>query len=145
MSNVTATPRGNADGTNTTQFSSSVGSTAVQYTYPVTQEILEIWNKGNVNLILNVGTYTNQTITPNSRWRNSIPFTQFDIKSASLVGEFQATAYEIVSLGGIATKGATTSRPTNAYIGQMFFDTTLNKPIWYKTTSTWIDATGTTV
>lgn len=42
--------------------------------------------------------------------------------------------------------GATADRPTTSLVvGQMFYDTTLNKPIWYKGSSTWVDSTGTTV
>lgn len=42
--------------------------------------------------------------------------------------------------------GATAGRPTDtAQVGQMFFDTTLEKPIWYKGAGSWVDATGTTV
>ena len=41
--------------------------------------------------------------------------------------------------------GETEDRPTdNLVIGQMFFDTTLGKPIWYDGTN-WVDATGTSV
>lgn len=38
--------------------------------------------------------------------------------------------------------GNLASRPTNPQIGSMYFDTTLNKPIWFNGTS-WIDAMGT--
>lgn len=42
--------------------------------------------------------------------------------------------------------GPSNYRPsTNVTIGTMYFDTTLNKPIWYKGSNTWVDATGTTV
>lgn len=42
--------------------------------------------------------------------------------------------------------GTTMYRPsTSVSIGTMYFDTTLNKPIWYKGSNTWVDATGTTV
>lgn len=43
--------------------------------------------------------------------------------------------------------GATTARPTaQLTMGQFFYDTTLNKPIWWNSTSsTWKDATGTNV
>lgn len=35
------------------------------------------------------------------------------------------------------------SRPTaDLTIGQMFFDTSLGKPIWYKGDNVWVDATG---
>lgn len=40
--------------------------------------------------------------------------------------------------------GATTDRPTGQVTGYQYFDTTLNKPIWY-TGTVWVDATGTTV
>jgi hypothetical protein len=40
---------------------------------------------------------------------------------------------------------ATTSRPTGVAVGTMIFDTTLNKPVWYKGSGVWVDATGTTV
>ena len=42
--------------------------------------------------------------------------------------------------------GTTAARPTTAYVGYPYFDTTLNKPVWLKTApSTWVDATGATV
>lgn len=37
--------------------------------------------------------------------------------------------------------GITTSRPSNVNVGYMYFDTTVNKPIWYNGTQ-WVDATG---
>ena len=40
--------------------------------------------------------------------------------------------------------GVTTNRPTDKTAGYQYFDTTLNKPIWY-TGSKWVDATGTAV
>ena len=40
--------------------------------------------------------------------------------------------------------GATTARPTGQAVGYQYFDTTLNKPIWYNG-SNWVDSTGTTV
>lgn len=42
--------------------------------------------------------------------------------------------------------GTTAQRPAPApFIGFMHFDTTLNKPIWAKTSTVWIDATGAVV
>lgn len=48
-------------------------------------------------------------------------------------------------LAGLAsTSGTTASRPTDATVGFLYFDTTLNKPVFLKTQpSTWVDATGT--
>ncbi|AWI39527.1 hypothetical protein LpLQ80_02990 [Lactiplantibacillus plantarum] len=40
--------------------------------------------------------------------------------------------------------GDTASRPTGISTGYQYFDTSLNKPIWY-TGKNWVDATGTTV
>jgi len=45
----------------------------------------------------------------------------------------------------IVLRGTTEERPTqNLYIGLMYFDTTLNKPIWRKSNG-WVDSTGNTV
>ena len=42
--------------------------------------------------------------------------------------------------------GTTAQRPNPApFIGYMQFDTTLNKPIWAKTSTVWVDATGAVV
>lgn len=47
-------------------------------------------------------------------------------------------------LAGLAsTSGTTAARPTDATVGFLYFDTTLNKPVFLKTQpSTWVDATG---
>jgi hypothetical protein len=48
-----------------------------------------------------------------------------------------------VICGALTQSG--TVRPTkNLWIGRMFFDTTLGKPIWYENPD-WVDATGTVV
>jgi len=44
----------------------------------------------------------------------------------------------------VLESGDTASRPLSPVIGQMYFDTTLNIPIWYKGTG-WINALGTSV
>lgn len=39
--------------------------------------------------------------------------------------------------------GTTAQRPSPApWVGFPYFDTTLGKPIWAKTTTSWVDATG---
>ena len=40
--------------------------------------------------------------------------------------------------------GVTNQRPPNAIIGTMFYDTTLNQPIWFNG-NTWVDSTGSSV
>lgn len=45
----------------------------------------------------------------------------------------------------VQQSGLTAERPTvNLWTGRPYFDTTLGKPIWYKTTG-WVDATGAAV
>jgi len=41
--------------------------------------------------------------------------------------------------------GTTAQRPSNIGVGFQYFDTTLGKPIWLKSSGVWIDATGTTI
>lgn len=42
-------------------------------------------------------------------------------------------------------KGTSSNRPTTPEIGTQYFDTTLNKPIWFNQNSQWIDSAGTIV
>ena len=45
-------------------------------------------------------------------------------------------------LNATTLSGTTANRPTKfLYTGRFYFDTTLGKPIWYKTAG-WVDATG---
>ena len=49
-------------------------------------------------------------------------------------------------LSSLTTSGTTAQRPTLfLYVGRPYFDTTLVKPIWVKTSTVWVDATGTPV
>lgn len=53
---------------------------------------------------------------------------------------------EVKGFGGInGNSFTTTGRPTSVVLGTMIFDTTLGKPVWYKGSSQWVDATGTVV
>ncbi len=56
------------------------------------------------------------------------------------------TWYQINALHQIKIDGTTSQRPSadEIYIGYMYFDTTLGKPIWWNG-SAWVDATGTAV
>lgn len=50
----------------------------------------------------------------------------------------------------LTQSGVTANRPTSGlWVGRMYFDTTLNKPIWCKTPTSspavWVDATGAAV
>lgn len=52
-------------------------------------------------------------------------------------------------LTGLTESGTTAQRPTkNLWVGRMYYDTTLNKPIWVNAITpavVWKDAAGTTV
>lgn len=58
------------------------------------------------------------------------------------------TVSEAVAVSARSTQttenGTTTTRPASPLKGQMYFDTTIAKPIWYNGTK-WVDATGTAV
>lgn len=53
---------------------------------------------------------------------------------------FFSSVYNICS--AVTNSGLTANRPTKLlWTGRTYFDTTLGKPIWYKTAG-WVDATG---
>ncbi len=54
-------------------------------------------------------------------------------------------ALSVVNLKFVTDNGTTAIRPTTAVRGQYYFDTTLNKPIWFGNSNAWVDATGTPV
>ena len=94
MSLVKATPRSDSDGTIVRQFGNSVDTYTKTYTYETSQDNLSVWNKGYVNLLLNVGTFTNVTIKPNETWINDVVFDFFTIATTSGMSEIQITARE---------------------------------------------------
>ena len=56
-----------------------------------------------------------------------------------------ATKDELTTVANkINQAGSTAARPTTAVLGQCYFDTELNKPIWFNGTD-WVDYTGTIV
>lgn len=73
--------------------------------------------------------------------------------------EYGAAAYVALADGGsdsnalnygfipVIKAGTTADRPATATLkpGSVYFDTTLGKPIWFKSGSTWVDATGASV
>ena len=77
---------------------------------------------------------------------NEINTYQFDLSTAEAADD--SVWGNIESWTKILDKnnGTTEDRPTiNLYIGQEYFDTTINKPIWYKGNNEWVDAAGTPV
>ncbi len=57
-----------------------------------------------------------------------------DLPSDSL----QVTSRRYVNLNGVTTK-----RPLGSVMGQFYFDTDLNKPVWVGNGYAWVDANGT--
>jgi hypothetical protein len=53
-------------------------------------------------------------------------------------------ALQVVSRKYVTLNGVSASRPTASVLGQFYFDTSINKPVWWNGTS-FVDATGTTV
>ena len=51
---------------------------------------------------------------------------------------------QVVSRSYVNLNGATASRPTSSIVGQFYFDTSINKPIWWNGTS-FVDASGNVV
>lgn len=79
-------------------------------------------NIRNTDLVLKNSLYLSNNIL---KWRNND----------------NTNAYSLLLL----KRGNTSNRPTQPEIGTMYFDTTLNKPIWFNQHNQWVDATGTVV
>lgn len=76
---------------------------------------------------------------------NQPPNVKVDTDSGVASGwvTFFSDAFAILS--GLTQSGTTANRPTaRLWVGRMYFDTTLGKPIWYSG-SAWVDATGAAV
>ena len=89
------------------------------------------------------------------RFNSAVPFTvtaagQTVRMDSMTMASFLATASTwvtntpTISLLGLALGGTSATRPTYKFLYMPYFDTTLNKPIWWNGTN-WVDATGTTV
>jgi hypothetical protein len=84
----------------------------------------------------------------------SFPTLRYDGEDATLRQTIRAIIDMFQRIAGAFNNpefGTTANRPVDVpgypvVTGQIFFDTTLGKPIWYKAaTSQWVDATGTPV
>ncbi len=51
-------------------------------------------------------------------------------------------ALQVVPRKYVTMNGPTANRPTSSVIGQRYFDTTLNQPVWVGNGYAWVDATG---
>ncbi|WP_236719951.1 hypothetical protein [Lactiplantibacillus plantarum] len=115
-------------------------------------QVIPLFSQNGVQLAY----VTNNTISGIRCWNytggnlNFTSWVQFadDSKVAHLSG---ANNFDTVPTYGTNNKpfaindnGATSARPTGQTAGYQYFDTSLNKPIWY-TGKNWVDATGKTV
>ena len=58
------------------------------------------------------------------------------------VSDIPSDALSLVNRKYVTLNGATASRPSSSVLGQIYFDTTLGKPVWWDG-SKFVDATGT--
>ena len=68
--------------------------------------------------------------------------------ASSIKAKADTTYATKAELSAVANKiniaGSSADRPTTAVLGQCYFDTGLNKPIWFNGTD-WVDYTGATI
>lgn len=64
--------------------------------------------------------------------------------SARKLTDTPTDSNQVVSRKYVTLNGNTASRPTSSVIGQSYFDTQINQPVWWNG-STFVDATGTPV
>lgn len=51
-------------------------------------------------------------------------------------------ALQVVNRRFVTLNGATANRPVTSIIGQRYFDTSLNQPVWVGNNFAWVDANG---
>ena len=78
---------------------------------------------------------------------NNAPIQDGPEGAQRVTGPWRDFLYELFIIAlALRSSGTTANRPTkNLWVGRMFYDTTLEQPIWYTTTDTWITADGTEV
>lgn len=71
------------------------------------------------------------------------------LKSSAFVDrkltDMPTDALQVVPRKYVTLNGVTSARPVTSVIGQRYFDTSLNKPIWIGNGYAWVDATGTPI
>lgn len=92
MPNVTATPKGQLNGDILTQFTDTTSTASVTYTFPTQQTSIIIENSGVQDIFVTVGSYINQVIKADKKWKVDVSFTSFSIRSDVNSQEFIATA-----------------------------------------------------
>lgn len=68
------------------------------------------------------------------------PLTQ-DIIDALEAADAPESSNPFMTQSAVANSGTTANRPAVPVTGQMYFDTTLGRPVWYNGAA-WVDATG---
>jgi len=96
-------------------------------------------NGGNIDIV------TASVSGTGIRGKVTVDARELDVSNIKIVNVANGSAStDAVNFGQLTLNGITGSRPLSPTTGQYYFDTTLNKPIWYNG-SNWVDATGTTV
>jgi hypothetical protein len=97
--------------------------------------------------------YENSAPLPNAYWSTPVGFVYMclgTVKKPLFMHSVDSSGNNVWvdaqgNAKGTSYCGTTANRPSDPLQGTMYFDTTLGKPIWYKGSSVWVDATGATV
>jgi len=89
---VTTIPRSLQNGDVLTQFTDSTSTSSVMYSFFTQQTSLVIENSGEHDIFVTVGSYTNQVIKADKKWKVETSFISFSIRSDVNSQEFIATA-----------------------------------------------------
>jgi hypothetical protein len=99
---------------------------------------------------LGVGSNQNGNSAIQFNWDTNVPYSGQGIFFNNTNKEFQVDVdnqngnFTLWHSGNFipSANGVTATRPTSPEIGQMFFDTTIAKPIWAKSATEWVTADG---
>lgn len=97
---VQARPQGMQNGDVVTEFRDTTSDIFVPYTYPEQQNTLLIENRGYTDMIVNVGSYSNQIISPGQTLKLEVDFNYFHIRSITTSQEFYVKSMVVGKNGG---------------------------------------------
>lgn len=113
MPNVTAEPRLMNDGRSVTYFVDSIGTTSTTYTYPSSQDGIEVRNQGIWNITVTVNG-TGYTIAPGQSQLLVASLSSFSIVSSSGTQQFAAGTWKTVVVLGQSTADIAAASRINA-------------------------------
>lgn len=117
MPTVLTKPVTQTDGSKVTEFVDVTSTTAVTYTFPVSQSKLSIINEGEEDITVTVGSQSNVVVKRYETKEFTLAFTTFSIRSAVNSQAFKAiatVAAATLDASAFATKSELTSYETKA-------------------------------